>query len=263
MPGIAGLISRQPADVCRHLVEQMTASMQHEKFHVSSTYDAAELGVFGGRVALEGSFADCQPIVNERADIALLFAGECFSDQQTLAQLRARGRQVESDNATWLIHLYAEKGDDFFKELNGLFSGLLIDRPQRKALLFNDRYGLERVYYHEGRDGFFFASEAKALLRILPELRAFQEDGLVEFLHYGCTLDWNSLFRDVGILPGASLWAFTPDDKCKKRRYFGPATWQSQPTLADESFAVDLGRALIRILPRYFESDRAIGVSLT
>src|SRR5436309_8637630 len=98
MPGIAGLISRQPPDVCRRLVEQMTASMQHEKFHVSSSHDALELGVFAGSVALEGSFADCQPIGNEGDDVALLLAGECFSDRDTLR------------NAASLIDLYKEKG---------------------------------------------------------------------------------------------------------------------------------------------------------
>jgi asparagine synthase (glutamine-hydrolysing) len=251
MPGIAGLISRQPPDVCRRLVEQMTASMQHEKFHVSSTYDAAELGVFAGSVSLEGSFADCQPLVNEAGDIALLVAGECFSDHKT------------DRNAAWLIDLYERSGEKFFETLNGLFSGLLIDRRRQKAFLFNDRYGFERLYYHERRDGFFFASEAKALLRVLPEVRAFDDEGLRQFLQYGCTLHWKSLFRHVGIVPGASLWAFTPDEKCKRDQYFSQASWESQPSEDDESFAGALGRALLRILPRYFESDRTTGISLT
>ena len=34
-------------------------------------------------------------------------------------------------------------------------------------VLFNDRYGLNRVYYHEEADAFYFASEAKSLLSVL------------------------------------------------------------------------------------------------
>ena len=60
--------------------------------------------------------------------------------------------------------------------LNGLFSGLLVDRRRNLALLFNDRYGIERIYYHETPAALYFASEAKALLRVLPELRAFDEE---------------------------------------------------------------------------------------
>ena len=52
--------------------------------------------------------------------------------------------------------------------LNGRFQGLLTDRTRRTALLFNDRYGMQRIYYHQGRDTFYFAAEAKALLAVRP-----------------------------------------------------------------------------------------------
>ena len=38
------------------------------------------------------------------------------------------------------------KATRFVAGLNGLFSGLLIDRARRHVLLFNDRYGSERIY---------------------------------------------------------------------------------------------------------------------
>jgi len=47
----------------------------------------------------------------------------------------------------------AEKRD-FPASLNGRFQGLLVDRPSGTALLFNDRYGLHRLYYHEAADAF-------------------------------------------------------------------------------------------------------------
>jgi asparagine synthase (glutamine-hydrolysing) len=262
MPGIAGLISRLPSDVCSRLAETMTACMQHEKFHDSGTYSAPELGVFAGWVALEDSSADCQPIVNEQGDVVLLLAGECFADPNTRARLKARDHHFEGNSAAWMVHLYEERGDSFFEELNGLFSGLLIDKRQQKAFLFNDRYGMERLYYHEGRDGFFFASEAKALLRVLPELRAFDEDGLAQFLHHGCTLDGKTLFRDITLLPAASLWAFNGYSS-EKRRYFLPSSWESQSQLAAKSFSAELEKTFTRVLPRYFESDGEIGISLT
>src|SRR5262249_43143243 len=154
---------RHPGE-CRRLVETMTGCLQHEKFHVSGTFSAAELGVYGGWVALQDSFAHCQPLTNEQADIILLVAGECFAEPDVRTQLKARGHCVEATNAAWMVHLYEEEGESFFEQLNGLFSGLLIDKRHKKAFLFNDRYGMERIYYYEAPDGFFFASEAKALL---------------------------------------------------------------------------------------------------
>jgi asparagine synthase (glutamine-hydrolysing) len=262
MPGIAGLISRRSADECRRLVEQMLGRMQHESFYTSGSYSAHHLGVFAGWVALKGSFSDCQPVLSERGDVALLFSGECFSDSDTRARLRRPGHRPETRDAGWLADVYQERGDRLFGELNGTFSGLLIDGRRRRVVLFNDRYGLERIYYHEGKDGFFFASEAKALLRVLPELRAFDVQGVADFLRYGCTRGWNSLFQGIKVLPGASLWSFA-GDRCEKRQYFVPETWESQPRLAPEAFEAELHETFTRILPRYFDSDDVIGISLT
>jgi len=262
MPGIAGIISRRPPDVCRRLVRQMVRSMQHEKFHVGGGYAAPELGIFAGWVALENSFADCQPIVNERDDTVLLFAGECFSDRGTRSGLKARGHQFEGTDATWLIHLYEERGTKFFEELNGVFSGLLIDRLEGQAYLFNDRYGMERIYYHESPDAFFFASEAKALLRVVPELRRFDDSGLDDFLQYGCTLEDRTLFRGVRLLPRASLWTFESWN-AHKTRHFDPSRWQSATELHPNEVTGDFERTFTEVLPRYFAGDEPLGISLT
>jgi asparagine synthase (glutamine-hydrolysing) len=262
MPGIAGIISRQRPDACTALVERMTDCMQHEKFHTLGTHAAPELGIFAGWVALEASTTARQPVISEDANVALLLAGECFCDGDVQRDLKARGHTFEENTAAWVVHLYEESGDAFVETLNGLFSGLLIDKRRRKAFLFNDRYGMERVYYHEGRDGFFFASEAKALLRVLAELRAFDEKGLAQYLHYGCTWGGTTLFRDINLLPAASLWTFN-DDKREKRHYFTPSNWESQRPLAADVFITELEQTFTRVLPRYFKSGGDIGISLT
>ena len=93
-------------------------------------------------------------------------------------------------------------------ELNGLFSGLLIDRRRRRAFLFNDRYGVERVYVHQTEDATYFASEAKALLRVLPATRSFDDEGVAQFLTFGCPVEGRTLFRGIRSLEGGSVWTF-------------------------------------------------------
>jgi len=240
----------------------MIASMEHERFYVSGIYLTPEMGVYAGWVAVENSFAAGQAFFNERRDIALILSGECFLDPQTGAELRQKGHELNENEAEWLVHLYEEEGDQFFEKLNGLFSGLLIDKRQKKAFLFNDRYGVERIYWHETTDTIYFASEAKALLRILPELRKFDAEGVAQYSTFGCTLESRTLFRGVHLLPGASLWSFE-NGKCHKRKYFSPETWESQSTLTAEAFESEFQETFKRILPRYFESESKIGISLT
>jgi asparagine synthase (glutamine-hydrolysing) len=262
MPGILGIVSARPAPECEALVRLMTASMRHGPFYLTDTLSFPDLGIYAGWVAHPGSFAAGQVFFNERKDIILLFSGECFAHPETSTELKQKGHELGEAAGSWLVHFYEEQGDRFFEKLNGLFSGLLIDKRRNRTFLFNDRYGVERIYFCETKDATYFASEAKALLRILPELRTFDERGVAQFLAFGCTLEWRTLFRGVQLLPGGSVWSFE-SGKCQKRKYFSPETWEAQPVLSIESFESEFQDSFKRILPRYFESESKIGISLT
>lgn len=262
MPGIAGIISRKPAAECTRAVAAMTAIMRHESFHASGTFSAPELGVFAGWVAQENSFADHQVFQNETKDIALIFSGECFVAAETKARLRQNGHSFASTGGDCLVHLYEEQGEKFFAQLNGLFSGLLVDRRQRKVFLFNDRYPMERIYWHETAAAFYFTSEAKALLRILPELRAFDEEGVADFFGVNCPLGTRTLFRGIARLPGGARWTFE-NGNCRRETYFSPAEWEALPKLPEEVYENRLRETFLKIAPRYFENESKVGVALT
>ena len=236
--------------------------MEHEPFYISGMHAAPEMGVFAGWVAHEDSLAAGQVFSNEREDIALLFSGDCFVDPEARSELKRKRYELGEAAGNWLVYLYEKEGDHFFEKLNGLFSGLMIDKRQGKVFLFNDRYGIERIYWHETEDATYFASEAKALLRILPKLRAFDEESVMQFLALGCTLEERTLFRDVQLLPGASIWSFE-SGKCHKRIYFSSRSWEAQPVFSVESFESEFQETFKRILPRYFQSESKIGISLT
>src|SRR5207244_4787820 len=71
-----------------------------------------------------------------------------------------------------------------------------------------------------------------------------------------------TLFRNVQLLPEASLWSFKRLD-CHKARYFCPASWEAQEPLSSESFITQFEAMFKRILPRYIDSESKIGISLT
>jgi asparagine synthase (glutamine-hydrolysing) len=240
----------------------MLASMEHEDFYKSGTYCSPDLGVYAGWTSHNDSFAASRVFFNEQKDIALIFSGECFVDPDVQIRLRENGHKINDNNAYCLVHLYEEDGEQSVEKLNGLFSGLLIDKREGKVFLFNDRYGMERIYWHNTGDALYFASEAKALLTILPQLRAFDEEGVAQFLSFGCTLDSRTLFRGIELLPGGSIWSFERG-ACRKRKYFSPEIWESQPSLSTEAFQSRFQETFARVLPRYFESQAKIGISLT
>jgi asparagine synthase (glutamine-hydrolysing) len=241
----------------------MVQCMMHEPFYASGTFSQDRLGLQIGWVNHKGSFADCLPIWNETKDVVLVFSGEDFADPEDIRLLRAAGHDFAPGNASYLVHLYEEKGDGFFGSLNGRFSGLIIDLREHRSILFNDRYGLDRVYFTEGREGFYFSSEAKSLLAVFPELRRLDERSLGEVFSCGSVLQNRTLFSGLSLMPGGSRWTFVPGNSPRKESYFRPETWEEQAPLSGEDYYRRLRETWIRILPRYLRGRERVAVSLT
>jgi asparagine synthase (glutamine-hydrolysing) len=261
MPGIAGIISRRQPSECRRLVTDMLATMVHEQSYESGTSFIPEIGIYAAWTAHEHSDAACWSH-HANGSLSLIFAGECVRDDQVLQRPGDPDVTRDPNRTSAIAALYRDAGVGFVNRLNGLFAGLLIDLQEERAFLFNDRYGLERIYYYETRDATYFASEAKALLRILPELRAFDDEGVAQYLALGCTLGTRTLFRGVRLLEGGSLWTFGPAG-VRKERYFTPELWENQSPLSAAQFESEFEETFKRILPHYFEASSRIGISLT
>ena len=250
---------REDAEAALH---RMVAAMMHEKNYVSGVWIEELLGLYVGWVAREGSFAEHMPVYNERRDLVLAFSGEEFSDSGTELRLKERGHVVGNAGPSYLVHL-AEEDASFPRGLNGRFHGVLADRMKETVTLFNDRFGLQRIYYHEGKDAFYFAAEAKAILAVRPDLRSVDPHSLAEFVSCGCTLENRSLFKGIPVLPPASSWTFRSAVMAQKAAYFEPKEWEEQPQLSSEHYYQRLKEVFSENLPRYFGGAERIGVSLT
>jgi len=235
----------------------------HEPFYTDGTYINEELGLWLGWANHAGSFSDCLPIWNEKKDICVLFSGEDFTDQADIDALRMRGHKFGSDDASYLVHLYEEMGFGFLEKLNGWFSGVLLDLREQKLVLFNDRYGVNRLYYYEDASGFYFSSEAKALLKVLPATRQLNLRSLGEVLCCEAVLQNRSLFSGISLLPAGSAWVISRGQPVKKKTYFKQESWEGQPELSESDFYEKLKETWTRVLPRYFRGKEPIGLSLT
>jgi asparagine synthase (glutamine-hydrolysing) len=146
--------------------------------------------------------------------------------------------------------------------LNGIFSCLVVDTTTGHSHLINDRYGLQRLYVHQSPTGFYFASEAKAILAVVPSTREWDEEGVAQYLNYGCTYGTRTLFKDISMLPGASCVTFVSGES-RRTNYFTPQEWEQQEPLESEEFAEELGGLLARLIPEYSRASQRLGISLT
>jgi asparagine synthase (glutamine-hydrolysing) len=243
-------------------IVRMVEALRHGSFYQTGTFIDESLGIYVGWAALKSSFSDGMPLQNERADVSLIFSGEDYTNPDVILELKRKGHQVGDRRSSYLVHLYEEE-PNFPASLNGLFHGLLVDTARGTVTLFNDRYGMHRVYHHNSKEGLYFAAEAKAILAARPELRTPSPQGLGEFVACSCVLENRTIFKDIFVLPAASVWTFRDATLERKSTYFEPREWEQQSALDPESYYRELQNALSRTLPSYFAGPERLGIALT
>jgi asparagine synthase (glutamine-hydrolysing) len=263
MPGIVGLITKAPRERAEAQLSRMVEAICHESFYETGTWVDESLGVYVGWAHRKESFCEGMPLLNEQGNIALVFSGEEYPEPGTKARLEQGGHSLSAQSpASYLVHLY-EENPNFLVDLNGMFHGLLADRTRGTVVLFNDRYGMHRLYYHESSEALYFAAEAKALLAVLPQLRTPDLRSLGEFVTCSCVLEDRTIFKGVGVLPPAAAWAFRAGFLERKAQYFDPREWENQDPLDPEAYYRAVRDAFTNNLPRYFNGEHRVGLALT
>ncbi len=231
--------------------------MRFDENHHDGVVDLPNIGFYGGWTGIKNAPQNTRQFSSPDKSLHLLISGEVFTE--------INGREVSipnSEDGTVLLRQYEESGDIFVESLNGIFSILILDLKRNKILLCNDRFGAERLYVHESDSDFYFASEAKAILSVASSTREFDQTGLGQYLAFGCTLGSDSLFKGIEVLPGGTCCTISRAS-CNRRSYFTPKDWECQSPLSSVDFEKRFDASLKQLLPKYFDSSKRIGISLT
>ena len=262
MPGIVGIITARPdADPAEQEVGRMVRTMLHEPSSAHGTCAFPESGCYLGWVVHPGSYADCNPVRSADGNVVMAFSGEHFS--HGAGANGNGGPPAAKGTARELVRLYESHGERFVEELNGFFSGVIVDLRRKVIFLFNDRFGVGRVYVHEGPDSLVFASEAKAVLSVRPDTRALDPHGVGQYLGLGAVFNNRTLFANVSLLPAGSCWNVARPSAIERKQYFHPASWAAQPHLEPKAFYAALRETMGKVLPSYFKASAPVGLSLT
>lgn len=252
MPGIVGLLTMVESEDSHHLLDDMSSSMMHETFYKKATHIDNSRGWFCGSVAFLGSSANCMPVYNEARDIVLLMAGECFCDRNTPVSFCSTNKHIAPEI---VLKLYEQYGVAFTKYLNGWFSGVILDARRDNALLFTDRYGIQKLYTYYENDTLVFASEVKALLKGFPKLKNIEMKNIAEYICYDCVLNNRTYFSGIEILPGGHFLTYS-QGKIKTECYFDPSSLEHRSRLNASDFEEQLGDTFKTAVSRYLGGEK-------
>src|ERR1022692_3726172 len=111
MPGIAGIIRRQPYEGIDGDFGLMVESMRHESHYVGGRYVNKDIGLYVGWLSHRGTLGDGMPMMSHDKRVVLIIVGEHFppSHSQGLAD---RGDSLDGARQK-LLSLYQKSEKEF------------------------------------------------------------------------------------------------------------------------------------------------------
>lgn len=126
---------------------------------------------------LDTSLHGHQPMVSEDGRVVLVFNGEIYNFRQLRSELEREGHIFYGNSDTEvLLRLYIDcrvKGANLsatLRRLNGIFAFALWDAEKGALLLVRDALGVKPLYIYSDQGVIAFASEIKALKKLVSDL---------------------------------------------------------------------------------------------
>lgn len=98
--------------------------------------------------------------IKEDQHFLLLMNGVCLSFKSLKLE----------DNFKYIVDLYQNEGDEFFRSLRGCFCGLLWDKKQNKWLIFTNHLGDQKLYYSLAGENIIIGSQ---VIDVVQDRKAF------------------------------------------------------------------------------------------
>lgn len=156
----------------------------------------------------------------------LIFNGEVYNYLEVRKTLAQAGYSFRTDSDTEvLIKAYHFWGDDFLKQLEGMWSLAIYDERADKLILARDRFAEKPLYYLKTADGVFFASEVKFLKSLSGQSLAINHSQLYRYMVNGYKSLYkhgDTFYADVDEVDFASIMEIGQDLKLNSRRYWNP-----------------------------------------
>ncbi len=272
MCGILGGISLAPFPwlTGSDRLDRAIDSLAHRGPDDRGGYASADLRAFLGhrRLSIIDITGGHQPICDESGRRRLCYNGEIYNYRCLRDGLLARGHafstQTDGEPA---LHLYDEDPKCFVRKLRGMFAIAILDECDGSLTLARDPNGIKPLYYHHDGASLCFASEIKAILRLLSRTPDIAPAALREYLRWKYVPAPGTIFEGIRKLPPGCLLRATRDQRRGEIALTIECFWEPDfggAKLADEAEALArLDETLRAAVQSHLESDVEVGALLS
>lgn len=222
MCGVFGITSPNGAEISPDLINQMSNSIQYRGPDNSNHYSEPGLAIGNNRLAIVDIDSGNQPIFNEDRSLVIVYNGEIYNHRKLRDELIGKGHRfkTQSDTET-VLHAFEEYGPDCVNRFNGMFAFAVWNTRNKSLFLARDRLGIKPLYITFLNSGLAFASEAKALLHLVPGDAKPDWSSIYSFFSFGYVPSPASPFAGIQKFPPGH-YGWVKNGKLESTRYWSP-----------------------------------------
>ncbi len=193
---------------------------------------------------LDLSHAAGQPMCAGNGNI-IVFNGEIYNFLELRVELETLGHSFRTAGDTEVIlAAYEQWGIECFARLNGMWAIMLYDAATGEVIACRDRMGVKPLYYASTGAQQAFASELRAVMKVLNLVPAINDAIVFDFLA-GIELEHTemNMFEGIVSVPAGGLWRIHPNGMVTRGRYH---VWDTTTvSAATETQSAETLRALL------------------
>ncbi len=263
MCGIGGILfSTDRSEVLSQRMTSLNRSQQHRGPDEQTMLVTGCHAFCHQRLALIDAAGGHQPFTDSSGRYHIVYNGELYNYKELKSQLEAQYVFTTQSDTEVLLAAWIIWGEDCLGRLNGMFAFLIWDTLRSTGFAARDPVGVKPFVYHYDSPVFYFASEVKALLTVLPAHPGLNEYALSELLIAPSLSGGGSEALLAGIRylePGCFLRI--DRDGLQIRRYY-TFNWHTDQ-LSGQALITTVGTAIEESVRLSLRADLPIGIFLS
>lgn len=180
--------------------------------------DSGQVALGHVRLSIIDLETGAQPMHSDDGRYTIIYNGEIFNYIELRAELGEDQFRTHSDTEV-VLRAFQCWGSDCVNKLRGMFSIAIWDSTEQRLFLARDRFGIKPLYWAKTSQGFYFASEAKALLPFLDR-RSVNSAALSDYFAFQFCLGEKTLMNGVWQMPVAHFAYVSLGQQPQMQRYW-------------------------------------------
>lgn len=206
MCGIAGVVDYhnnflQNPEKIEKTLKKMNSLQKHRGPDADGIYLSKHCGLGHVRLEIIDLETGSQPMTLKGRDreLTIVYNGEIYNMNELKRELVKCGAEFTTKSDTEVIMQgFALFGEDFLKQLNGIYAFALWDGKEEKLYLVRDPAGVKPLFYQWINDTLYFASELKGIFSGSERQPVLTKEGLCEVFALGPAKTYGKgVFKDV------------------------------------------------------------------